>query len=129
MAAAEPEPRRRLCTPTERAAAVAVLEPGTGRISAANWPGPLERLDHPGLYSWWADARSAAESRRDASDTAEGSDTCRTCRARSSAPAALSRPRLMAAEDRRGKAESAHRDRGSLWPACASASPHGGVCA
>jgi hypothetical protein len=59
MAATEPKPRRRLCTPTERAAALAFLRPGGGRIPAADWPGSLERLDQPGLYSWWADAAGA----------------------------------------------------------------------
>src|SRR4051812_24613325 len=59
MAGTEPEPRRRLCTPTERAAAVAFLQPGSGRIAAADWPGPLERLEQPGLYSWWANEAGA----------------------------------------------------------------------
>jgi hypothetical protein len=29
------------------------------RASAADWPGRLEGLDHPGLYAWWVDAEGA----------------------------------------------------------------------
>jgi hypothetical protein len=60
MAAADRNERRRRCTAEEVAAALAVLEPGT-RIAAADWPADLERLDEPGLYSWWVDTAGARD--------------------------------------------------------------------
>lgn len=53
------EPRRRICTPAEREAALAVLRSGSERIPAAHWPGPLEQLDQAGLYSWWISEQGA----------------------------------------------------------------------
>ncbi len=57
---AEPGNRRRECTRAEIDAALAILDEGSDRISAASWPGALTDLDLPGLYSWWVDPDGAA---------------------------------------------------------------------
>jgi hypothetical protein len=58
MPPTEPQ-RRRHCTPEETAAALLVLQAGADRIAAASWPGTLDGLDQPGLYSWWVDGAGA----------------------------------------------------------------------
>jgi hypothetical protein len=63
MAPADGNERRRFCTPKEVSAALAVLEPGE-RIAAADWPAKLERLDEPGLYSWWVGLAGAHDLER-----------------------------------------------------------------
>lgn len=54
-------PRRRLCTPDEVEAALVALDRSATPIAASSWPASLDRLDQPGLYSWWVDADGARD--------------------------------------------------------------------
>lgn len=61
MTPTDSEARRRRCTPQEVAAALTALDARTKRIGAARWPGTLEGVDQPGLYSWWTDRSGATD--------------------------------------------------------------------
>ena len=58
-----PSPRRREGTDGQLVAALLALDGDPTIVRACDWPGPLRRLDQPGLYSWWVDAEGAADLR------------------------------------------------------------------
>jgi hypothetical protein len=52
---------RRTATDGELTAALRALDREPHVVAVSNWPGDLERLDLPGLYSWWVDTAGAAD--------------------------------------------------------------------
>jgi uncharacterized protein DUF6884 len=53
--------RRRTSTTAELRAAMRALDNDPARIPARDWPGGLDKLDGPRLYSWWVDKQGAAD--------------------------------------------------------------------
>lgn len=56
-----PTPRRRTSTSGEVEQALAALDGEPILVRARDWPGDLERIDQPGLYSWWVDRAGAGD--------------------------------------------------------------------
>src|SRR5438105_6630381 len=53
--------RRRECEPLELEAALFALEVSPQVVRGRDWPDGLLGLEQPGLYSWWADDKGAAD--------------------------------------------------------------------
>lgn len=53
--------RRQVATRKELDSALGALDKRAQRISAADWPGDLKRLELPGLYAWWVDSEGARD--------------------------------------------------------------------
>ena len=54
-------PRRQRSTTGQFRAAIRALDTAPKRIPARGWPDGLDKLDRPGLYSWWVDQEGAAD--------------------------------------------------------------------
>jgi hypothetical protein len=54
-------PRRRTSTSGELQQALAALAGAPIRVRARDWPGDLEGIDQPGMYSWWVDRAGAVD--------------------------------------------------------------------
>jgi len=53
--------RRQRCTPAEVETALDALDRDPTVVAASSWPGSLDTLDEPGLYSWWADEEGVGQ--------------------------------------------------------------------
>jgi hypothetical protein len=49
------------CSTKDVEEALLALDAEPRRVRAADWPGHLDGLDEPGLYSWWVDGSGAAQ--------------------------------------------------------------------